>query len=98
MRIHAIVQVVIAIMFLMVIVSGCINSNSTNQQVITPAPSAAAVEFQKAGFNAYINGKNELALDYYNKSIAADPYQHSTRRLPLKVTLLQYGTAGEKRL
>jgi tetratricopeptide (TPR) repeat protein len=73
MRIHAIVQVVIAIMFLMVIVSGCINSNSTNQQVITPAPSAAAVEFQKAGFNAYINGKNELALDYYNKSIAADP-------------------------
>jgi tetratricopeptide (TPR) repeat protein len=53
--------------------SGCINNNSGTQQIVTPTPLAAAVDLHMNGFNAYINGKYETALDFYNKSIAVDP-------------------------
>jgi tetratricopeptide (TPR) repeat protein len=53
--------------------SGCISNTSENQQVVKPTTLAPALEFHKSGFDAQIQGKYETALDYYNKSIAADP-------------------------
>ena len=40
---------------------------------MTPTPHAAAVGLFEAGFNAYISGNNETALENYNKAIAAEP-------------------------
>ena len=73
MHIHGIVPVVLAIMLLMVMNAGCINNNSANQQIMTPTPNSAAVRLFEAGFNAYINGNYETALENYNKTIAAEP-------------------------
>jgi Tfp pilus assembly protein PilF len=67
------VLVIVAIMLLMVVNSGCINNISENQQVITPTPGVSAVGFFEAGFNAFINGNFETALENYNKAISEEP-------------------------
>jgi len=72
MGIHGIVPAIIGILLITMMSSGCINNNSANQQLLTPTPSIAAVDLYKSGFNEYINGNYSIALDYYNKSIAAD--------------------------
>jgi tetratricopeptide (TPR) repeat protein len=70
---HSLVLVVVAIMLLLVMNSGCINNKSVNQQIVTPTPKAAAVKLFEDGFNAFINGKYDIALEDYNKAIAAEP-------------------------
>jgi tetratricopeptide (TPR) repeat protein len=73
MRVNAIVTIVVAVMVLTVLNAGCINNNSANQQIMTPTPGAVAVGFFDTGFNAFINGNFDTALENYNKAIAVDP-------------------------
>jgi eukaryotic-like serine/threonine-protein kinase len=65
--------IVLVPLLLLIMSSGCIHSNSVNSQIGTPTPTGPAVELHKNGFSAYIDGKYETALDYYNKSLVADP-------------------------
>jgi tetratricopeptide (TPR) repeat protein len=73
MRSNGIVLVVIAIMLVIVLSSGCTENNAGANPVMTPAPVPAAVDLHKKGFDAYINGNYTTALYFYNQSIAADP-------------------------
>jgi tetratricopeptide (TPR) repeat protein len=73
MSIHGIVPGVLLLLLLMAMSSGCVNSNTADQPIITPTPGAAAMGLFDAGFNAYTNGNYETALDDYNKAIAAEP-------------------------
>jgi tetratricopeptide (TPR) repeat protein len=73
MRSNGIVLVVLAIMLVIVLSSGCTENNAGANPVMTPAPVPAAVDLHKKGFDAYINGNYTTALDFYNQSIAADP-------------------------
>jgi tetratricopeptide (TPR) repeat protein len=73
MRSNGIVLVVLAIMLVIVLSSGCTENNAGANPVMTPAPVPAAVDLHKKGFDAYINGNYTTALYFYNQSIAADP-------------------------
>ena len=73
MRPYGIVLVIITMMVAILMCSGCINNNSANQQSVTPTQDVTASGLLRSGFSAFIKGDYEVALDYYNKSIAADP-------------------------
>jgi len=73
MGIRGIIPVVVGIIFVMILSSGCINTNSVNQQNVAPTPDVSAAGLLRSGFTAFTEGKYDTALDYYNRSIAADP-------------------------
>jgi tetratricopeptide (TPR) repeat protein len=80
MRKYGIVLVVCAIMLVVVLSSGCASSSTNLKQpscpnctVVSTPPVTAAVTLEKKGFEAYINGDYDSALDYYNQSLGADP-------------------------
>jgi tetratricopeptide (TPR) repeat protein len=68
-----------AIMLAIVLSSGCVSGPSIHPAcpnctvVLTPPPLGAAADLHEKGFDAYINGNYSSALDYYNKSLVADP-------------------------
>jgi tetratricopeptide (TPR) repeat protein len=65
------ILVVVFLILVMTMISGCINSNTTNKPV--PTPDTSAIYLTGNGYEAYLKGNYETALDYYNKSIAANP-------------------------
>ena len=73
MHIHGIYKIVLSLIVIGLLSSGCVSPTSENQQVLKPTTLVPALELHKSGFEAQIQGKYEIALDYYNKSIAADP-------------------------
>ncbi|MCK9592458.1 MAG: tetratricopeptide repeat protein [Methanoregula sp.] len=73
MRINKMVTVIIAVLLVLVLSSGCVNNSSVNKQIETATPAIPSLELHRSGFDAFIDGKYETALDYYNKSLAADP-------------------------
>ena len=68
-----IVPFLITILLIAVSCSGCINSTSEKPQIVTPTQVKPAVELHMKGFDAYINGDFNTALDFYDKALAADP-------------------------
>jgi tetratricopeptide (TPR) repeat protein len=73
MRLLEIFGISLLALFLLVMSSGCINNTSVKEEIVTPTVPPQAVEFHKSGFSAYIDGKYETALDFYNKSLNVDP-------------------------
>jgi len=60
-----------------VVISGCVSSTPVKEPVTEPLPGTTpvsqAIEFHKTGFSAYIAGDLEKSLEYFNKSLEADP-------------------------
>jgi len=73
MHISGIFSLALAIVFLITMSCGCISQTPVQEQTVVPTPPVQAVESHKSGFTAYINGKYETALDFYNKSLESDP-------------------------
>ncbi len=69
MRIHGINLVVLAVLAVLLISSGCVSNTPENQPGMKTTTSAPSEDFYKSGFQAQVDGKYESALDYYNKSI-----------------------------
>jgi tetratricopeptide (TPR) repeat protein len=68
--------IVIALMFIAVLTSGCVANTSEKQTSLTPTtqtPSAKAADLREKAFDAYINRNYSTALDFYNQSLSADP-------------------------
>lgn len=62
----------------LVLCSGCVSDTPKQQPpcpncTVIQTPLGGAADLHMKGFNAYINGNYATALDYYNKSLAADP-------------------------
>lgn len=74
---RSIVLAVCAIMLVIVLSSGC--TSATSKQPACPnctvvlTPKTNAVDLHDKGFDAYINRDYASALDFYNKSLVADP-------------------------
>jgi tetratricopeptide (TPR) repeat protein len=73
MRSNGIVLAVIFIMLLTVFSSGCTGNNANMNPTITHAPVQTAIDLHKKGFDEYIKGNYPAALDFFNRSISADP-------------------------
>ena len=76
MRRWGIVFIVLALMVITVLSSGCTAENAKEQPCLTctpPTPFPAIDKLYESGFTAFINHDYPTALDFYNKSIAADP-------------------------
>jgi tetratricopeptide (TPR) repeat protein len=66
-----IILIVLALILITLLSSGCTgNKSDTNPELTHAAPKA--VDLHKQGFDAYSNGNYSLALDLYNQAIAAD--------------------------
>ncbi len=69
-----VVIVLVAIMFVSVLNSGCIANNSEGKTSLTPTvsptPVGGADDLRQKGFDAYRDGNFSTALDYYDKAIA----------------------------
>jgi tetratricopeptide (TPR) repeat protein len=61
------------VLFVAVMICGCINNASSGPGNTSPTPVPAAVDLHNTGFDAYVKGDNPTALEYFNQSIAADP-------------------------
>jgi tetratricopeptide (TPR) repeat protein len=72
MRSNGIVLAVLALMLVTVLSSGCTGNKTETNAGLTHTPVPAAVDLHKQGFEAYSNGNYTSALDFYNRSIAAD--------------------------
>jgi len=70
---QGIVSLFFAIMLTGAMSCGCTANTSEKQPGATPTPVAAAVDLHMKGFDAYIKGDFTTALDFYDKSLAADP-------------------------
>jgi tetratricopeptide (TPR) repeat protein len=53
--------------------SGCVNSMPGTADGYQPTPVKEAIDLHNTGFDAYVSGNYSVALEYYNRSIAADP-------------------------
>ena len=73
MRSNGIVLAVLALMLVTVLSSGCTGNKTETNAGLTPTPVPAAVDLHKQGFEAYSNGNFPTALEFYDRSIAADP-------------------------
>jgi tetratricopeptide (TPR) repeat protein len=72
MRNNGIELVVLALLLVTMLCSGCTGNDAKTKSIMTPAPIPAAVDFHDKGFDAYIHGNYSEALDLYNKSIDSD--------------------------
>ena len=73
MRSNEIGLVILTLLLVIVLSSGCMGNNTDDDKITTPTPVPAAVDLHKNGFDAYIKGNYTEALDFYNQSVAADP-------------------------
>jgi len=72
-RSGGIFPLVLALLFLHVVISGCAGSAPVKEPLPVTTPVIQAIEFHKTGFSAYIAGDLEKSLEYFNKSLEADP-------------------------
>lgn len=73
MLIHRRNIIVMFIVLFGLLSSGCISSSSENQDNVKSTTLAPAMELYRNAIDAKNQGKYEIALDYFDQSIIADP-------------------------
>lgn len=61
------------VVFLGLSISGCLNPTTGTAEGYQQTPAKEAIDLHNTGFDAFVQGNYSVALEYYNKSISADP-------------------------